>query len=645
MSELRIDTSFIRIGADWRVEQALAVLAAFPKVRRAIVHSVARDRRELFCAYRLQELVDRLKSHDGKTVGEALGLDEYTATATVPADGADRGISAVALDRGSIAGVVEPRGSHAEPTVDPRGLVDDDSGDDDDAGDGLRGDEPAGDEPRGDDHHNGEGDAPPDAVATPHTLSAVAPDAIERGTAKSVLVKLTKGTAGRATASTPILAAVGDQIDIVLEVSDALEVVGTNEGTFKVDNTDEMLLRFKVQGRGLGNGRITVYAFKGGSNIAKISVTTEVVEKAPAITVPVERRAEVRAADAPPDLAVEIYEDKANRSYTIRLTTGDSELGLNRTKFGPISLGDDIDKYFTGFYAEIEKLLSSTASASDKIAKLAQTGSALYEKIVPPDMRQRLWQLRDKIKSVQIQSEEPWVPWELCRLSIKDDSGRTTAGMHIAEQYEVTRWLLGVGQHRSLSLNSIGLVVPPSNLRAAPAEKQAISDLADAKRKVVEITPSAGDLRAQLASATYDALHFAGHGAYGADNADRSSIKLEDDARFYPEDLAGEVANLGLTHPIVFLNACEVGRMGTALGGMAGWPQGFINAGAGAFIGPFWKIGDGSGAQFAREFYARLLAGDTIGQAVHFARGEIRKASDPTWLAYVAYAHPDAKIA
>jgi hypothetical protein len=330
----------------------------------------------------------------------------------------------------------------------------------------------------------------------------------------------------------------------------------------------------------------------------------------------------------------------------MRVTSADSSLGLNLAPFGPIVLGGDVDRFFTTFYDEIQAILVSSESPQDKFAELGQKGLYLFEKVVPRDLRLRLWQIRDHIKSVQIQSEEPWVPWELCKLSGKNADGTIADGDFLAERYQVTRWFPGMPQHKRLTMRSIGLVAPPdSGLAAAPAENTAMLDLAGPGRTVTSIAARSSDLRAALASQRHDAFHFVGHGAYAATNADRSAIKLEGGRRFSPEDLAGRVANFGAAHPLVFLNACEVGRAGTALGGTAGWPQAFVSAGAAAFIGPFWKIADGSGSRFAALFYQQLLVeGATVGQAIHHARTDIRKASDPTWLAYVAYAHPEARV-
>jgi hypothetical protein len=347
-----------------------------------------------------------------------------------------------------------------------------------------------------------------------------------------------------------------------------------------------------------------------------------------------------------PDLSLFVWEDRIARSYTMHLHATDADVGLNMCKFGPIFLQQDPEAFFRDFYTDIESILGSPALPRDKIVQLGAKGTYLFEKVVPEPLRSHLWRLRGRIRSVQIQSEEPWIPWELVKLFGKEGD-RTKEADFLCEEFEVTRWLMGKAQHAALPMKAIGLVVPPdSGLPAAPAERDNVAALAGAGRTVTAIAAKATDLRKALADAKYDVLHFTGHGKAAPGNADRSAIALEGGQKFSPEDLTGVVANLGRTHPFVFLNACEVGRAGTGLVGMAGWARGFLDAGAGGFIGPYWKVSDDGAALFARTFYEEFLDGrKTVGAAVRAARAAIKKPGDPTWLAYTAYAHPDAKVA
>jgi hypothetical protein len=246
---------------------------------------------------------------------------------------------------------------------------------------------------------------------------------------------------------------------------------------------------------------------------------------------------------------------------------------------------------------------------------------------------------------VHIQSEEPWIPWELIKLSGDDGTGMIVEGGFLCEEFEVTRWVPGLGYKPDLTLNDIGVVTPSdSGLSAAVPERDALLALAAPQRRVTPIDAEEVALRKTLAAGTLDAIHFTGHGLATAASADRAEIRLEQGSRLRPEDLTGVVANLGRKHPLVFLNACEIGRAGMGLTGPGGWPRGFLAAGAGAFVGPFWKVLDASAASFAGGFYQALIAGASVGKAALEARKQIQAASDPTWLAYSVYAHAGARV-
>src|SRR5262249_37321871 len=163
---------------------------------------------------------------------------------------------------------------------------------------------------------------------------------------------------------------------------------------------------------------------------------------------------------------------------------------------------------------------------------------------------------RPRIHSIHVQSEEPWVPWELIKLSGEDGAGMIVEGGFLCEEFEVTRWVPGLAYQQDLTLNDIGVVTPSdSGLPAAGPERDALLGLAAPQRRVTLIDAEEGALRKALAGGTLDAIHFTGHGLATALSADRAEIRLEQSSYLRPEDLTGVVSNLGRKHPLVFLNA------------------------------------------------------------------------------------------
>jgi CHAT domain-containing protein len=211
--------------------------------------------------------------------------------------------------------------------------------------------------------------------------------------------------------------------------------------------------------------------------------------------------------------------------------------------------------------------------------------------------------------------------------------------------FDLSRWLQEVPRITRLSLDHMGLVVPTdSNLPGTEIERDYLLSLATKQRQVKLIKPGFLPVVEALASGEYDAWHFSGHGTFRDPDPNHSGIELECGEQLRASDLSGRVRNLGLARPLVFLNACQVGRAGLSLTDIGGWASQCIGAGAGAFIGAYWSISDQPALGFARGFYDRMLAGQPLARAVREARLDIKAGGDPTWLAYTVYGEPAARL-
>jgi CHAT domain-containing protein len=98
------------------------------------------------------------------------------------------------------------------------------------------------------------------------------------------------------------------------------------------------------------------------------------------------------------------------------------------------------------------------------------------------------------------------------------------------------------------------------------------------------------------------------------------------------------------SRPVIVLNACQTGRSGYALTGIGGFADAYVKRGAGAFVGGSWSVGDQPARTFTEAWYTALLGGDNLAQATIRAREAARQAGDATWLAYVVYGHPHARL-
>lgn len=492
-----------------------------------------------------------------------------------------------------------------------------------------------------------------DAVVVTRALHARWPESIEVGTSLALLVSLAMpGSVDRGAVS--LKATLGTRIDIVVLPLEGITLEGTNTGSLVVSDPQAdapLMFRFKAGATGIGSAR--VYAWIGGYSVASMDLTTTIVEvggvaseveEASVIaTVPAEPRVQ-------PDLSLLITE--AGSEIRIRLQSASRE--FDGTAYPPITLASSSRAYFAEFCRKIENLPVDTESRRKASAKkLSNWGVDMIEKVIPAELRATLWDVRERIGSMQITSDEAWIPWEVCRLVSTSDTGSKVEGPFFAEAFCVTRWLHGVAAPARFSFGEWALVVPQdSRLPNAKAEELFIHSLADATRKVTQVPANFCDLTAAMESEIYHAWHFCGHAHAGNEgDGDQAAIELDDRDSMTVDLFTGATENALRTGPFVFLNACQSAQGGLSLTGVAGWARRFIKPAssrfaASAFLGSYWSVYDAAALAFTEALYKSLiLDGKAIGQAVRDARLAVRSADDPlTWLAYTVYADPLATV-
>jgi CHAT domain-containing protein len=200
-----------------------------------------------------------------------------------------------------------------------------------------------------------------------------------------------------------------------------------------------------------------------------------------------------------------------------------------------------------------------------------------------------------------------------------------------------------------LDVREIAPVLPSSDLAH-------VGDEADYFERLPEKWPAVSlshplpvrydEVVAVLTGGRAQVLHFGTHGwLRGQDGIARIVL---DDGNLLAEDLVGHAIAVGLgkATPFVFMNACHSGRQAVGLTRADGWVERCLELGCRAFLGANWEVNDELAAQFAIEVYDRLVQGATIAQAVRQARWVLRNrdASNPTWLAYTLYAHPNLTV-
>jgi formylglycine-generating enzyme required for sulfatase activity len=344
-----------------------------------------------------------------------------------------------------------------------------------------------------------------------------------------------------------------------------------------------------------------------------------------------------------PDLLLLVSEQRSADGSTylsFQAKTRKPRHGLSFARFESETLSDQPLTHFKQLFREIERAAQAQVPMDER---LESHGVLLFEQLFPEKLRRKLWFIHGSLKTVQIHSNESWIPWEL--LKLQDPEAPAASGPFLVERFALTRWLNDCGDEATrLPLRRLAFVAPQdSSLLFAGAESRLLKTLESRNRKVVKIPALRQNVIQALASGEYDAWHFTGHGFAAEDNPDLWKLELDMGQTLSAADLYGQARTLGIKNPpLVFLNACHSGRGAASLTGLGGFAYAFLKAGAGAFIGSHWSLNDNRAYSFADAFYTSFLGGDPIGEAVRKARQQLRDAypGSPDWLAYTVFADP-----
>lgn len=477
---------------------------------------------------------------------------------------------------------------------------------------------------------------------SPRNLVTELPQTLEVGQTASLLVYLSTLTLDPTAPALPLTAGVGTKLEVVVQARQGVELVGEREGQLTVTSEEESLpLQFKLKALTPGRAWVRVLPFVNQVALGAVDLRPEVVTAArPGSTHQTEQPIP-HLTISQPDLSLLIFENQ--QTLTFRLTAADVHLKLNFQEFGPVPLRSNPHSFVRDFFKDLENTPITHPEAAAQ--RLGRVGAGLYEALLPEPLRDLLWGLRERITTIQIQSQEPWFPWEVCKMTGREQ-GRVVEGGFLAEQYEVTRWLMGIPQHLQLSLTKLAVVAQTDgNLPAVAAEKAYLHSLAQPGRVVTEIPTTYADVTSALSQGVYDGWHFSGHGIFeNGGDPNRSQLRLTNFEELTPQDLSGVVQNLGVARPFVFLNGCHTGRTNFSLTDIGGFAAKFVGCSAGAFLGSYWAVTDKTAQKFAQEMYGRLLQGIPFGRAMRESRLAIHTPQDPSWLAYTLYAHPAAQV-
>jgi hypothetical protein len=318
----------------------------------------------------------------------------------------------------------------------------------------------------------------------------------------------------------------------------------------------------------------------------------------------------------------------------------------------------DREKYVGKLYAEIEKLWSAAGNSAAQFAiNLRSFGSKLFTSLLPADLQKDIYTNRKKIQAIEVLSTEPFIPWEMLLVRNPDQSKSVKSTDMFLGEMGLTRWLYNTTRSEQLSIRKgrAWYVIPDYT-----DTEFELSGSANEEKYLVEkfgaqaILPNPMKVISRLKKkGSFDLIHFCCHGEADTGNIMNSQLRLQNNNKsdespaFLSESNisgVGSISKSADNRPLVVLNACQTGRLGNDLIGTGGFAQAFLKAGAGAFVGALWSIDDLSAVSFITTFYDALKKGKTLSKAAILARGKAKSEGGSTWLSYVVYGHPFAKL-
>jgi hypothetical protein len=361
------------------------------------------------------------------------------------------------------------------------------------------------------------------------------------------------------------------------------------------------------------------------------------------------------------DLIIIVREDKAQAdTYEIALrsnVSGDEYamrdkgiLRLNGTEFSNF-FSKVIDAHFASFPSgtldDVEFDAALTTWSGKFLQKLDELGRTLW-KLLPDEFKVeylRLLALPTPPRSVCIYSDEMVLPWELVWPS-GTVNGRFIDGPRLGVMHIVARWKPNLGarpQPQSWRVNKMLVLTPEYKGKPLFWAQKEGDDLIKLIPNVVD-RPTLVDRKAMEAlldgATDVQIVHFNGHGTWDS-TGDLSELQLSNKESISAMAFTGR--KLGMTaHPILYLNACTVGRTEKNLGQPGGFAANCLDGGWSGVIAPYWSVYDPDAKEFGVKLYKKLKAGICIGEALQQIRRDAP--SNFTAQSYAYFGDPHARI-
>jgi hypothetical protein len=278
-------------------------------------------------------------------------------------------------------------------------------------------------------------------------------------------------------------------------------------------------------------------------------------------------------------------------------------------------------------------------SGAEDSARVRSIGIELFE-FLPGEIQDFLAYGVDRWESLKIETDDESLPWELLSQRLEGPES------FFANRLPFLRWRSGLRPPATSIARGTAVLIPGQELRSAGGDSVSFEQQIEALRGRLQAPPEAivrstRDLTRRVRAADFDLLYYCGH----MSSEDGSPAMHVGNDLFGVDRIRNLRPNVLARQPLVFLNACATNARIPRLTGAAGWVEGFLEAGAGSFIGTNWTVRASAAARFAEHFYDALLGSghSSLAAASALAREETaRHEADWASLAYTVYGYPAA---
>lgn len=349
----------------------------------------------------------------------------------------------------------------------------------------------------------------------------------------------------------------------------------------------------------------------------------------------------------PPDLTVNILKGESRGRLLWTFETPHEGIALPTEK-----QTSDIGDTPEDFGRSLVRKMSAAEKEPGLFEEVTGLGNIVSDK-VPAGLWEILAEVAERSDgdhpSVQLNSEEAHVPWEL---AVMDRPLRDDGPPFLGAQVRIGRWVLAPRKPKRpppMSAEAGSMAVISGVYGQQPGWKR----LPEAEAEAAELTGDYGavDVAAEMDAVlkclkgdpAADVLHFCVHGQCDPTGV-QDGLVLTDGKALDPWRVKG----VEFKAPVfVFLNACQVGQGYELLGDYAGLADAFLFAGAAGVIAPLWSIDDALSRELAIEFYERAFAGSVPADVLRERRAQFTEESAPTsstFMAYQFFGHPDMRL-